>query len=664
MKKGVFILAILWVSLQCAGAELESLSEVFHLGKGILDKDKDGLADAISLCIVVPDVPSAFETAAASDIAARANFDSLVVDFSLVKRESEYNLNPSSSYPILIGSNLNSVKKWAAREKISLDELENDHGFVALYADKGQSGIVLAAGSDQALLQTAREFFLRWPFLWEIWGREEGDTYISLEEDLLAFFKTNHLSPAHISILRADFQFPTIKSPHDAIKKLRFNRGEIKDLSVTADFNDSEARAKAVEAVEELKSLHNRGVATEILSYPGCAQITLQLRDNEHTVQISLPRVGYPKRMLTPSYKPRPTASRTGKEFDLTSVFTTKGFYTDSDKDSIQDTLDSLVLIPQKTPSPGTQWLTSRLVLDTAGASFPIVYLDKEIENKDQLKAPILIGKRNLWNQRLIDAGKIKNLQLEDGWGKVQAVPQALNKSTALVIREADSLGLEKTLSYLGQNFPYFDEFGEGQAKVQDVPVALEEFLEGKHGSAEAYFWTKLKTYIEEIQDKKFSHFKLSVYLPDKNKKFVQHIQEFLGKTLDVEKIDIEDHALKDSKNIFQKEKEFSWEGEDAFHLIQQKIESFKSGDSDLNISLGVSESPEVRVKLKNRIDDLLKNSGIQRYKVDVLSSYKQGFFWILEEVLPAIDDKNVHHVLIRFAQEKEDFSHPKRFYS
>ena len=42
MKKGVFILAILWLSLHCAGAELESLSEVFHLGKGILDKDKDG----------------------------------------------------------------------------------------------------------------------------------------------------------------------------------------------------------------------------------------------------------------------------------------------------------------------------------------------------------------------------------------------------------------------------------------------------------------------------------------------------------------------------------------------------------------------------------------------------------------------------------------------
>jgi hypothetical protein len=655
---------LIGLALNCAGAELKSLSDVFHLGKGILDQDKDGFADRIALTIVIPDEPSVFEIAAASDIAARANFDSLVVDFSLVKKESDFHKISSSTHPILIGSNLESVKKWAARENILLDELKKDQGFIALFYDNLRSGVVLVAGSDEALLQTARAFFLRWPYLWEIWGREEGDTYISLEEDLQTFFNEKHLLLSHIAIEKAAFEFPTIKSPHDAIKKLRFDRGEIKNLYVTADFNKPEAQAEAIKAIEELRYLHNRGIATDTLSYPGCAQITFEFRAKEQTARTSLPRVGHPKRMLTPSYKPRPRPGREGKEFDLTNLFTAKGFYSDSDKDNILDTLDSVVILSQKTPSPGIQWLTSRLVLNTAGASFPLAYLDHEIENKETLKAPILIGKDNQWSRELIDAGKIVNPQLEKGWGKVQIVPQALNKSSALVICEEDALGLEKTLSFLGQKFPYFEEFGEGHAKVQDIPIALQEFLEGKRGSAEAHFWIKLQTFIKEIQDKKFAHFNLRIFLPEENKKFVQHVQEFLDKTLDAKKIDIEDYAMRESKNIFKKEKEFSWEGDDAFQLVQQNIESLKLSDSALKISVGVSESPEVRKGIKQKIEAFLKSSNIPEYEVDVFSSYKQGFFWILEDALPALKDQNVHHLLIRFAQEQEDFTQPKRFYS
>ena len=156
MKKRVFILMFIGFALNCAGAELKSLSDVFHLGKGILDQDKDGLADGIALCIVIPDEPSAFEMAAASDIAARANFDSLVVDFSLVKKESDFHKIPSSTHPILIGSSLESVKKWSARENISLDELKKDQGFITLFSDNLQSGVVLVAGSDEALFQNGR----------------------------------------------------------------------------------------------------------------------------------------------------------------------------------------------------------------------------------------------------------------------------------------------------------------------------------------------------------------------------------------------------------------------------------------------------------------------------------------------------------------------------
>jgi hypothetical protein len=664
MKKRAFILMFIWLALNCAGAEFKSLSDVFHLGKGISDRDNDGFADRVSLCMVIPDEPSAVEIAAASDIAARANFDSLVVDFSLVKKESEFTGISSATYPILIGSNLAAVKKWARQEGLALDELGKDQGIVSFFSDNMRSGLVLVAGSDKALLHTARAFFHRWPYLWEIWGREEGDTYISLEDDLNKFFDARHLPPRQIAISRAVFDFPTTKSPHDAIRKLQFDNGEIKDLVVAVDFGNTDAQSKAIRAIAELAQSHKRGIRTDTLTYPGCSQITFEFSADGKISRRTLPRVGYPKRMLTPSYKPRTRSGRAGKEFDLTDLFTAKGFYADSDQDNILDMLDSIVILPQKTPSPGTHWITSRLVLNTAGASFPIAYLDQEIENKEALKAPILIGKENQFNQELIAAGKIKTPQLKKGWGKVQVVPQALNESSALVICEEDTLGLEKTLSYLGRTFPYFDVFGEGHPKVQDVPITIEEFLEGKRGSAEAHFWLKLKTFIEDLKDKKFTHFNLRFFLPEENKKFARHVREFLDKTLDSQKIEIQDFAQGDSKNIFLKEKEFTWEGDDAFHLIQQNVKNLQPSDSHLNISVGVSESPEVRKKIAKKIEDFLEKSEFSRFKVDVSSSYKQGFFWILENALPSLTDKSVHRVLIRFAQERENFTQPKRFYS
>jgi hypothetical protein len=429
-------------------------------------------------------------------------------------------------------------------------------------------------------------------------------------------------------------------------------------------FDNPGTQTEAVNAIEELKHLHNRGIATDTLSYSGCARITFQFQSPGKSVQISIPRVGYPKRMLTPSYKPRPRSGQTGKVFDLTSLFTTRGFYSDGDKDNIKDTLEGIMIIPQDTPSPGIQWLASRLVLDTAGASFPLVYLDREIENKQALKAPILIGKNNQLVRELIEAGKMKNPELKKGWGKVQIVPQAINKSNALVIAEQDALGMEKTLSFLGKTFPNFREFGVGQPKVQDVPIALEEFLVGGRGSAEAHFWIKLRTLIEEIKDKKFAQFNLRVFLPEKNKKFVRTIREFLDDSLDAEKIDIQDFAMTDSKNIFQKEKEFTWEGDEVTRLVQQNIESREPSSSVLKVSLGVSESPEVRTIIKARIEALLKAKEFPRFEVDVSSSYKQGFFWILEKALPALEGKNVHRLLIRFSRQQEDFSQPKRFYS
>jgi len=664
-KSGFLIMICLLYCLPLASADIDSLSQIFQLSRGLLDRDGDTYAETIALRIIIPDLPTAEQLAVASDIAARANLESLVIDFGLVQKESDMltEENPKRT-SILIGTNLYLVKTLVKNKKLNLENLDSDQGLISLYPQNGQNYIILAAGSEEALLKTGRAFFLRWPYLWDIWGREEGDTYQTVEENLEEFLKNIDSDFKNISIQSVSYKFPSMTSPHDAVKRLRFNTGEIKNLSVRIDFSNQDHMENARKAFEALQQSHRKGERTDVLNYSGCSQISIQMNSEKSHSDLTIRRIGLPKRILTPSYKSPIKPSRSGKSFDLLNLFSTQGVFLDRDKDSHADGLDTRLIISHSQSYPGTDKLASRLVLDTTGASFPIVQLDTEIENPKALISPILIGRDNLLSMELLKTAKLKIPHLEKGWGAVTVVPEAFNKSSALVITGADSEGMEKTLSYLSQTFPYLKEFKDGEVRIHDVFAQLEKFFKGENGTAEAYFSIQLKTTLEEIKDKNFESVELELYLPQKNRSFEKALQDNLQKTLRTEKFQFKSFALKDNKVIFEKQKAFAWEKDEALKKIQEAAGQLKKTKQPVRISVGISESPEIRQKFKEDIEKLLFSEGIQDMNVEVLSSYKQGFFWLSEKIIPFLKDQDVDHLLIRFAEVNDDFNQPKRFYS
>jgi len=146
----VFLILILFLT-QSGTAEITSLSDIFHLGKGIRDLDKDNLGDKVVLNIILPDTPNAYEIAAAGDIAARANLESLVVDFSLVKKESEVKDILNLENPLLIGANLKWIKKMKKAGRIDLPPLEHSQGLVSLFSYKDKHFVILTSGSEKVL---------------------------------------------------------------------------------------------------------------------------------------------------------------------------------------------------------------------------------------------------------------------------------------------------------------------------------------------------------------------------------------------------------------------------------------------------------------------------------------------------------------------------------
>ncbi len=109
---------------------------------------------------------------------------------------------------------------------------------------------------------------------------------------------------------------------------------------------------------------------------------------------------------------------------------------------------------------------------------------------------------------------------------------------------------------------------------------------------------------------------------------------ELLGKSLKPEKLELQAYGLKENKVIFEKEREFPWEVDEALALFEGRISGLDLS-GPVAVSLGVSESPRVREAVRARIEEKLRLAGVQNLEVEVLSAYKQGFFWLAEKILP-----------------------------
>jgi hypothetical protein len=648
--------------------QVTSLSQLFSQGKTILDLDGDGLGEKLALSIIIPDNPSAYELALAADISARANLESLALDFGLVRRASEVGNLQGLPCPVLIGAGLPWVRDALKERKIGLESLGPNQGLVFVFSQKNQRGIACVAGSDEALLQTGRAFFLRWPYFWEIWGRETGATYMTLEADLVKFLSQEQVRLQKTVVREALYEFPVRPAAANALQGLAFNQGQIKNLTVEVHFADEGDREKALTAMRALKGQQQKGLRTEVLSYPGCGQVTFELWYDKSRTGIALPRTGSTKRLLTPAFRERPGSDPPGKEFDLLGLVSTKGFYSDQDRDGILDGLDSSVVIPEGPAVKGVAELAARLMLATAGGSFPIVVLDSEVESRRSLPAPILVGPNSL-TRDLIKAGKLKPPALESSWGLARVVPKAFGKSSALVFYAPETPGLEKTLSYFARTFPYFDDYGEGRPQFRDAAADFEKFLKGEKGSAEAYLIGQLEKTADEFKGRDIESFDAQILLPRPNKKFEEAARRLLATAVRTPSLTLAGSTLRTGRTIFQKEKEFSWEADDALSLIKGKVRApglsaSRAGQTPLKISLGLSESPQVRQKIGNQIAQALSSEGLPEPEVEVFSAYKQGFFWLTEKVLPALRGKNVHRLTVRFSEERDDLTRPKRTYS
>jgi hypothetical protein len=666
MKKALLAACAAVALLQSGLAGVDSLSRLFAPGQAVLDLDGDGFPEKPALTIVVPDRPTAGELALAADIAARVNFESLTVDLGLVRRESEIAAGPPPSLQVLVGGRLARVREALKERRREPATLGPNQGLVFLFSRPGQTSVACVGGSDEALLKTGRAFFLRWPYFWEVWGREAGATYENLEKDLETFLAAAGAKLQRTIVREALYEFPAAVPVSDGLQALSFDQGQIKDLAVEVRFAADADRAAALEALAALARDQRKGRRTAILSYPACAALTIELLYGEARSTAVLTRTGATKRLLTPGFKERPGTDAAAKEFDLLGLYSAKAIYTDQDRDGLPDGLEGTIVVPKDLAPAALPELASRFVLGTAGASFPVVQLDSEVESRKALAAPVLVG-ANALTAELIRTGQLKLPALAPGVGLAKVVSKAFGGSSALVVQAADPPGLEKTLSYLARTFPYFGGYGQGQPQLADLAEDVDRFLAGGKGGAEAFVRNAAEKAAAEIKGREIESVEAEIVLPDENAAFGEAVRSVLAAAAGSAPVTVTVQSMRAGRTVFEKEKAFTWEVDDARALLEGRLAALVDAAGKggvVEVSLGVSESPAVRGKVREDLRRLLDRAGFPAAEVEVLSAYKPGYFWLVERVLPALKGRGIARLTVRFAEEREDLARPKRTYS
>jgi Zinc carboxypeptidase/S-layer like family, outer domain len=666
MRRTVLAACAAIILVQSGLADVDSLAKLFAPGQAVLDLDGDGFPERPALTIVVPDRPTAVELALAADIAARVNFESLTVDLGLVRRESELAAGPAPALQVLVGGRLARVREALKARRGEPAALGPNQGLVFLVTRPGQTSVVCVGGSDEALLRTGRAFFLRWPYFWEVWGREAGATYENLEKDLETFLAAAGAKLQKTIVREALYEFPAAAPVSDGLQALSFDQGQIKDLAVEVRFAAEADRTAALEALTGLAADQRRGRRTALLSYPACAALTFELRCGQARSAVVLTRTGATKRLLTPGFKERPGEAAAAKEFDLLGLYSAKAVYADQDRDGLPDGLDGTIVTPKDLAPLALPELASRFVLGAAGASFPVVQLDSEVESRKALAAPVLVG-ANALTAELIRTGQLKLPALAPGFGFVKIVPKAFGGSSALVVHAGDPAGLERTVSYLARTFPHFGEYGQGQPQLADLAEDIDKLLAGGKGGAEAFVRNAADRAAAEIKGREIESVEAEVVLPGENAVFGEAVRSVLAAAAGSAPVTVKVRSMKAGRTVFEKEKVFTWEVDDARRLLEGRLRALVDAAGKggrIEIGLGVSESPAVRGKVREDLRRFLERAGFPAAQIEVLSAYKPGYFWLVERVLPALEGRGVARLTVRFAEEREDLARPKRTYS
>jgi hypothetical protein len=105
----------------------------------------------------------------------------------------------------------------------------------------------------------------------------------------------------------------------------------------------------------------------------------------------------------------------------------------------------------------------------------------------------------------------------------------------------------------------------------------------------------------------------------------------------------------KQAEPTFRDDFTIPWEGKRMMEAVRAAAAKMPKG-APVTLEVRVSEGPEERIKIKQQLEDMLKQAGASQADVTVLCTYKSGYSWLVDQIEPMLKEKGAKKVKIEFS--------------
>jgi len=651
------------LSAPAADGTPQGLDAIYAAGRALRDTNADGVIDAVAARVVVPAEASAEDLEAAANIAARLGFETTALTFPIVVRDSDVTDPAAVGLPVLVGRGNAFLKTLAARGAITLGGLAAGQGLVEVVRSPlgGPDGVVVVGGDEAGTLAAGIELAARLPRVWNM----SGITLSGIERQAMAFARRQGIEVrrAVINRLVVDAERRGLAAVHIVMEM------------------PAAAVARATAAFRDLDAAHRRGRQPSVLSFAEVASLVIEIAAAGGASEVvDVQRAGLNSRTLTPpvdpdEFAPEPTMGERGgppeprsapaRPYDLTNAFTIDGWLGDAYVDLIPDRLDTTLVVGDATDGLAAAHVATRLGLETTGVALPLTRRDEKVREPPTEPNPIIVGRGNTLTQDLLKIGKVRVDDLAPGEGAVQVVPRAFGNATATVVVGADRAGTEAAGLYLAKRVPHLWAVARGALTMDDLATDMAKFLNAKTAAAHGSLAVgELKALLDELKGKTIESFEAKLFLEKADAGLEKVLAAQVEAAIGGVRATVTSQAVTDAVPVFDEKLEIPWEADELRAKLKADVLPVLRPGSSVEVEARVSESPKVRSELANEIRTLLEAAGAGTARVRVSSAYKQGYFWMTEDVVPALKGKGARSIRVKVKPHTPDLSKKFKFYT
>ena len=606
------------------------LTTLFDLGHLLLDENGDSVPDRLGATLVLAPEPTTAERVAAAEIAARLGFETMALDLPLRR-----GLRPGQ-VGILIGHGaLAPLGLSPADFGVHTPAPGTPPTVATLTTPSSDRWVAVLGGDDDALLRAARLLSGSLPHIRSLSGPSIADVGEAINEWLAA---------GDSMAQSATFSYPRVSV-----------NGSGDDIHLVAELSFA-ADSLTADALDRLGALAREGPDADStengsadLGFRNLATVTV----TGGGWQVELPA-------LTPSSPSGGRPGGGGGTPDLADLYASGGFLGGGD---IPNSI-SVIVVPGE-GAEGVPELAARLGLETTGFTVPLVKTTDEIESASREPTMVLVGSDHPLIAELADSGKVAPAELPPGHGLIEVVPDAFGSRSAVVVTGSDHAGATMATRRLAEVFPGVSKWDDGTPTFSDIEEELWGTLSGyTPGGQAAIGLYKLDRIVAGLADEDIASAEILVSA-EKAPPGLADIVRARATALGTENITvtIDNRDVREAAPIF--DDEFGVPSEivrfrDAFEA--RVLPGLTAGEP-VHLHARLSEPPEIRQSVANEARRRLIAAGADpdATTVEVLSAFKQGFFWLTESVAPRLADQEIGEIVIEFLRNEPPGEWPQQ---